>query len=330
MIRSYAIAGLGARGEVFRGTTWPVPPVGEIVWVRWHDTDWDKGLERPTTERVIGPDDPIEPEPPEFSEEWYDLCRDAGRFIIQIQEHGPWADRDEAAEAICDALSGFVSMVLPLGVEFSAVEIDPKWVNRGRVVIQEVEARDSQYWTPIDRHAQLRQGAGLGEQTVKQFLHCLPPVVAGGPSDGPFPALLYYRLSALEFGFAPDDRRQIINDPTARPEGPYKRARAEESYLNAWKAIEAILGGEPPKNERGLRQRLRKRGIDPNADPRFPDGKDDDLAQRVRRLHEVWPRSAHGGKQAARHLTYLDLVEVQWIAAELVEMGRTASRADSA
>jgi hypothetical protein len=139
---------------------------------------------------------------------------------------------------------------------------------------------------------------------------------------GLFPALISYRLSLSEFGFfAPEDVRQVIGQHELAPESPFHKARAEEGFLNAFKAIEAALGGELSNVPNRVERRLVAVGSTPPWTRAFPTTRPKTLAERLNRLSKLRDeRSAHGGRSSAssRHLSYHDILEAQWIASALV------------
>lgn len=314
--------GLGAPGRAFRDKSFELPG-GRIGWIRWMDRDWLAGVSRPTLSFEVPPDDPVDPFAEELTDEWLDYCADAGRFVLSIEDPSPWETRQEAANVAADVAAGLLAFAVPVSQELSAVRLEADWVERGRVLLQDIQERDAGTWEPPWLSVELSSIVGLPRAQLTQIISRVGPAMADGePTQwGVVPALAYHQLALGKFAFAPDDVRQIMEDQQAGPDRPFERARAEESFHNTWKAIEAALGGELNANDRRFAERLRERGLDAEGVPRFPDGERRTLQQRLRRLGRVRDRqSAHGGRAGVtrRVVTYFDLVEGQWMAAEVV------------
>ena len=331
MPECFAFLGLGARGKNFRDCHYPVPG-GELVWLRWRDRNWATGADRPVLMGLATPaeQEAMDPQPPELSEEWLDLCPEAGRFVVAIDDSGPWEHPSLAAAAVADAIVGLMSFNGALLEEIPLVRLEPGWVDAGEVVIQELFERDRDLMMPTDWSLQIRAAAAIDVTRLDAYLRSLDTVLSDGDrvSHGLFPALVYHQLSVLEYGFAPSDRPDVLDGHLDMPDTPFHRARAEESFHNAWKSIEAALGGEPSKDETNLRKKLEGRGVDPDSDARFPTKDGRTLIERIRRLHGVRDKSsAHGGRTGGSRapITYADLVEVQWVAAELIQVPATAT-----
>jgi hypothetical protein len=132
--------------------------------------------------------------------------------------------------------------------------------------------------------------------------------------------VVFWRLSTEDYAFEDDTVGVVLAAPEDGPRTPFDQAQAEQCFQNAYKAMEALLGGQPPKDEAKLRARLVAAGIDPDRIPRLPD-ETATVLQRVMRFREIRDkRVAHGGRTGAtaRQLTYFDLMEAQWVVAEMI------------
>jgi hypothetical protein len=128
-------------------------------------------------------------------------------------------------------------------------------------------------------------------------------------------ALLYHKLSTAEFAFLGDDVGWALSDEGHEPAASfYDRARIEAAFHNAFKAIEALIGGEPARADAKFRRRLQAIGVDPDEvvgyrgmerEPLF------DVLLRVRATRDG--RAAHAGRTSAerRGITYYELMEAQ-------------------
>lgn len=319
---AFALLGLGASGRAFRDKHFELPG-GRIGWIRWIDQAWLDGDGRPTVSFEVPPDEPLDPFAGELTDEWLDHSSEAGRFVIHVENAGPWASAQDMAGAAADVAAGLLAFAAPLSEEFGAVRLEPDWVNQGFVVLQEIERRDAAGWAPPWLGSALREHVALPHTRTTEVMNYVGPAMDDGEPTrwGVVPALIYHQLAMQEFAFAPDDVREVIANPDAGPDRPYERARAEASFHNTWKSIEAALGGELSSDEVRLGRRMCERGLDGNALPRFPDNAERTLRDRLRRLQGVRNRqSAHGGRTGVprRVVTYFDLVEAQWMAAEVV------------
>lgn len=320
-MRSFVLLGIGARGADFREWRCPLPNEGHVSWIRWRDRDWGEET-WPTLHGRVRPGEPIRPRPPEFSEEWLDESGDAGRFLFNVSEGPRFEDEHDAASGYADAFAGLLSVPAPLGYEPEVVELLPEWIEAGEATVQEVEEIDPR--PPLGRAVGLRDTWMFEEELIARVLSLIQPTIDDGdaPSWGAFPAVLYYRLSVSELAFSPSDRQFLCGvDRDVEPETPFERVRLEQSFHNTFKALEALLNGEPPKRLEVLAERLRTRSIDPDDDPVAPDGRGESTAERIVRLHNLRDKaSAHGGalgKQRTR-LRFSDLMEMQWVVSGLI------------
>jgi hypothetical protein len=85
-----------------------------------------------------------------------------------------------------------------------------------------------------------------------------------GDRDRALPAaLLYYKLSTSEHAFLGDSVTWALGDGGEEiADSSYERTRIEQAFHNAFKSIEALIGGEPPSDERKFRRRLEAIGVD--------------------------------------------------------------------
>src|SRR5262249_11010308 len=153
---------------------------------------------------------------------------------------------------------------------------------------------------------------------IREALNFLPRVLAAahGDHDAPLPsALLYYKVSTAEFAFLGDSIGWALSDEGRQsPESRFERTQVEQAFQNAWKALEALLGGEPPTDDRRFRERLQAVGVDP--DYRFGHRSNPealvDVLKRMRGTRDT--RAAHGGRTSAkrRGIAPFELMEAQF------------------
>jgi len=105
------------------------------------------------------------------------------------------------------------------------------------------------------------------------------------------------------------------------PSSFFDRAKIEQSFHNAFKTIESVLGGEPPGDDVRFRTRLVAVGIDPDEMVGYkPSAREPliEVLQRVRKTRDA--RAAHAGRTSAasRGITYYELMEAQAAAAAVL------------
>jgi hypothetical protein len=133
------------------------------------------------------------------------------------------------------------------------------------------------------------------------------------------PALSYYRQSLATYDFTGDDEIDAVSQPELKPTGDAERARVQDSVLNAFKAIESLLDGDPSRKDNRVRQRLDAIGISPDESISLKWG--DTIADGgtfFSKLRDVQAKrdkcSAHGRSAALTELTFLDLLEARKLA----------------
>jgi hypothetical protein len=94
--------------------------------------------------------------------------------------------------------------------------------------------------------------------------------------------------------------------------------------------MEALLGGEPPKEIAKLRERLESRSINPDEVAGFA-GLREDMLARVIRLQAIRDkRSAHAGRTGvkSRSISYFELMDAQYAAATAIKWRIEALRGE--
>jgi hypothetical protein len=320
---TYVVLGIGARAVDFQGESWDFPG-GRIGWIRWHDSEV-----YPAT-FMAWPDDAMSYE--EMEARRLDYAPSAVRFTIIVDVDEPEAA--ELASAVADGMAGLVQFDSPFPVEFSITSaLEPEWVERGEARLEDLEARD-RWMGPFGIAPATRETMVLAPEVHRRAVECIEPLLRKPKwrKVGPYAAVIYYRLSAADLMFGPDEVREVIEDRELRPIAPYAAAVAERSFHAGYKGLEAIIGGKAPKEDQKLRQRLTKVEIDPDAKLVIPDERDESMIARVRHLESVRNTlAAHGGNTGTeRSLTYYDVMEVQWVLAAAIGEVVTARLAATA
>jgi hypothetical protein len=136
--------------------------------------------------------------------------------------------------------------------------------------------------------------------------------------SGIFDAAHFYQASVREFVFLGDSVREVINNIDSAPTSRYDLTRAENAIQNAFKAIEALIG-DPPKDDRRLRSKIKAAGLDPDEQV----GRDipecglasQSILNQVRKLSRIRDtRAAHARTEANRRITYFEMMDAQELA----------------
>jgi hypothetical protein len=317
-VRAFALLRLGARGLDFRDRFWPAHR-GRIGYIRWRDPD-----HYPVISLGFEPREEAIPRPEEWSDEHYDLSFDGGRFVLHADEADSYEEAVDDAQIIADAFVGLLSMTVPvvfhLGTDdFPLAALPPSEFDRGELDVPAFK-RDASNWWPV-RWDALHEAASFDPGNYRWALDRIDRVMRdpGFPSRGPFPALTYYRLAISQvFLLGPHDEvAWILDDRDARPTGIHDGAQAEQCFLNAYKAIEALVGRQLSRSDRRLRREIEEAGLEPDYAMELPDGEVKSRFERVKRLREVRnSRAGHGGAVTPTRtlLTHFDVFEVQWVA----------------
>lgn len=229
------------------------------------------------------------------------------------------ADAEEVAVTL-DALTGLMGVADDFwGEQLSAVPIPPPLLTSEVLFVEDmVEALATDALEFIGNGMQLGATTFVGDGPPEWALDRLD--VALSDLADLVPALAYIFESRKEFHFLGDDIAEVQNEPSAVPPSPIAAIRMETSFHNAYKAMEALLGGEPPQDSGRLRERLESRSINPDEVAGFA-GMREDMLTRVLRLHATRDkRSAHAGRTGvkSRAITYFELMDAQYAAATAI------------
>jgi len=133
-----------------------------------------------------------------------------------------------------------------------------------------------------------------------------------------------YRESILHAWVADDDVFEFRNQGIKSPASASDRIRLATAYHVAFKALEALLGGEPPKDPQGLRQRLVSNGMDPDEVVGYPHLEPEvprnTVLRKIGDMHETRDKvAAHGGLKSRRSsIGYVALKDTQALVRHLI------------
>jgi hypothetical protein len=299
-----------ARGATFRRREFTFPG-GRIVWVRF-----SMPVERLTMHVGWAGEEPLILDPPEGSEDWLDKRPEAGRLVILVED-------ERTAAVVADAIGAMLALLHgALGMHYPAIEIPAEWVSRGEILVGDFDALYADRRVPLAERLHPRTGTWVPDRELVTVLEHLDVLLShgDGKDEGALAAAVFWRLSTEDYDFEGDAIGEVIAEPDDGPRTPFDQAQAEQCFQNTYKALEALLGGQPPKDEAKLRARLIDVGVDPDRVPRLPD-ETATVLERVMRFRDVRDtKVAHGGRTAAkaRQLTYFDLMEAQWVVSEMI------------
>lgn len=138
------------------------------------------------------------------------------------------------------------------------------------------------------------------------------PILLDNPNI--FNAVCFYSASIREIHFEGDSIDDAFMEVDKTPISKIGLTLAENAILNAFKAIEAIIG-DPPKNEARLRSKIQDIGLDPDDKmflyPEFGGS----ILDEIRRLSLARDkRAAHGRTNKERKITYFEMMNAQFLA----------------
>lgn len=273
---------------------------GRVRWVGWRKRDEEPVTYGESRQTADG--------------EWGHFDYRPGRLVIALDD-GVGVD---AAQAVGDALSGFIDLCSgPWGIQLTPVAVPDDVAAAAQIVAEEVEEALEQYAAQQPMHMSQTNEMYIGDDYVEWALDRLGfvlryPAVGGGLVA----ASIFLFVSHLEFAFVGDDVPWVLglDEGEDTPASAIDRVRVEESFHNCFKAVEALLGGEPPRDVHKLRARLLECGVDPDEAVAFPGHDKEAVIARIQRLQQTRDKhSAHGGRTGVqlRKITFFELMDAQ-------------------
>jgi hypothetical protein len=225
-------------------------------------------------------------------------------------------DSIHAARALVDRL---------IYEEIAAVPVDSKWIPKSRCVLvaelkkhYQVQTHPSGARDDFDNLFVMRTGtSGRTDWLTWQ----LAPIFL--EDEGLLYAALFLRASFIEYTFLGDE----IEEAIIANDGPlfvHDAVRAENAVHNAYKVIEAIWGGNLPKDVAKIERGLRDKGIDPHAMVGYGHHgihPKEQLVAKVLALQKARnERTAHGRINAGRKSTFYEIMDYQALAQAALAM----------
>jgi hypothetical protein len=154
----------------------------------------------------------------------------------------------------------------------------------------------------------------LSHYTVAEVWRILPALL----SPKLFEGSQFLCASLTDFSFPGDVETEYLAVPGRRPASFCEQVRVEGAVLNAFKAIEAVIG-DPPKSEEKLRGKLVNVGVDPDKQVGYADAGLMPLINVVQRLQQYRDKqAAHGSTPMPRETTFRQLNEFQCVADTII------------
>lgn len=142
-----------------------------------------------------------------------------------------------------------------------------------------------------------------------------------------FEATRFLKTSFDNFYVWPGQISQVASDPEMGPITSSHQAKSEDALLNAFKAVEAIIG-DPPKDEAKLFHKLRLIGVDPEEAVGYRGRRA--LHQVIRQMSRDRDKKAAHGSTRDRTIKAADLLDYQecaaWVVLSAIEKSRKESR----
>jgi hypothetical protein len=183
-----------------------------------------------------------------------------GRFLFYL---GQGVKDDDFAERFAGAVTGSLALLLDndaspltaIGVPETVIAKRKNWLIRIKDVMCGHGIGSPQYFD-------IMGCVGFPSRAISQVWQLVPAILG---DKAIMEAAHFYRESISLAWIADDDVFEIMGNNSDIPTSLTERVRLQTAYLNAYKAIEAVMG-EPPKDKRKLKAKLADIGVDPDEE----------------------------------------------------------------
>lgn len=250
-----------------------------------------------------------------FSKEKGDWCRSKKWGVGNDGRYAVFQKRRDESQAlrISEGLLALISY-LEFGVfeDLRPVYVPDSMLKKGRILLSDVVRYNRRRFFLDEIEGEMGLGGGIvihkGDRD-RAFSY-LPIVLKNSQI---FDALVFYALSTKEFFFFGEHLREILSNPKRESKSRYEQLRMEHSFLNAYKAVEAIVGDPGRHADERFKKRLIKAGVD--VAERVGFGSRIPIDEEMIRLQGIRDsRAGHGWKFTSIPLAYFDLINVQALA----------------
>ena len=136
-----------------------------------------------------------------------------------------------------------------------------------------------------------------------------------------FDSLQYYQKSLINTYFSPGEIHYLTTQEDEEPVRQIDITNYQDSLLNAYKAIEAIIG-DPPSDDKKLKRKLIDLNIKPNQklESNLRDEFNKTIIEKIRDINKARnKKSAHGGiRNYDRTITVLELIDYQFFTKSII------------
>ncbi len=224
---------------------------------------------------------------------------------------------DNFAQKFADAFMGALALAVDVVMEvaFTSICLGEDTIKQGRFIrIQDIGGDIGS-----ELNFRVMNCMDVGSEVLDYVWHIVPCIVE---NESLMDASNFYRESIMRGWVTDDDVFVIMSDNSDTPASQEEMIYVETAYQNAFKAIEAVIG-EPPKDERKLRMKLRKAGIDPDEMVGFElygmkPGKETILKKVTEMYQARDKKTAHGKTGEPRNIGYCELKDKQALARYLI------------
>ncbi|MDH5696112.1 MAG: hypothetical protein OEZ00_05850 [Dehalococcoidia bacterium] len=238
------------------------------------------------------------------------------RFLFYIKNG---IKDDNFAQKFADAVMCSLAVVYNLNTEEipSAICIPENIIKKGRLKSRLIRLKDVMGSNSIgsETYFSLMQSTTVPSQVLDYVWRIVPAIVDSKPV---MDATNFYNESIMQEWVANDDVFDIMWQNSDIPPSQTQSTRIETAYQNAFKAIEAIVG-EPPKDKRKLRVKLRNAGINPDEEVGYNlYGMRPEKEPLLKKLMDMQQardkKAAHGKTITPRTIGYCELKDKQALA----------------
>jgi len=223
---------------------------------------------------------------------------------------------DKLAQSFTDAVMAAMALAYDLDIENipTAVRITEAIIKKGKFI--RIKDIIGNHGIGSEIYFRFTQSVGVPKQILDYVWRIVPYIVE---NKSLMDAAHFYRESIGQVWIADEDVLDIVVDNSDIPESQAEKASVETAYQNAFKAIEAIIGEPPKKDERKLRIKLSEAGINPDEKVGYnlyemKPGKET-ILKKVVDMHQNRDKmAAHGKTITPRTIGYCELKDKQALA----------------
>lgn len=167
------------------------------------------------------------------------------------------------------------------------------------------ESRDWRDRIAVAPYTIIGSGSGFADFHYKEVWKLVPAVYS---HPNLFDAVRFLTNSRMNFLVMPGQIRDVLSEPEATALSGHDQTHLETALLEAFKAVEAVLG-DPPKDERKLAKRLKKFGLRSEDLIGYAEARR--LDDTIRQMNRQRDRKSAHGSTPSRDIRVIDLMDYQ-------------------